>query len=321
MRIKKIINNTRAAFGVSESKQDRAVLIVCIGIASVFWFFVKLSQIYSIDVEVGLDYVIPINKVFSEIPPQKVIATLEGTGWDLLPSYFKNIETSVEIDVMRRYINTSDLNTKISSSIDELGLSLKRVNPDYLVLSLQDQSSKKVPIQLNSQITVAPQHYIKDSILLFPDSVIASGPKSLIDSLFYWETYPFKLDNLHKNTQQVIFLSSDENSLIQLDTNTTTVTISVEQVAEKKLFVPIRVKNYTDSLRIFPSKIQLSVSVGLSDFDLITEKDFVVEVDMKDIENAQANNTAPIQVSQYPTIVRALRFSPKSVEYFKIKEE
>lgn len=320
MRIKKIIKNIRHSFGVSDSKQDRAVLFICIGIALVFWAFVKLSQIYAIDVEVGLSYQVPEGEAFLEAPPKKIIATLEGTGWDLLSPYFNKMSTAVEIDVMRRYISSSDLSTKISSSVEDFGLSLKRVNPDYLVLSLQEASSKKVPIELNSQLKIAAQHYIRDSIIIVPDSVLVSGPQSLIDSLQVWETQLLELNNLDKPTTRIVSLANSYGNLIQLDTNEVTVTIQVEQVAEKKLFVPIRIKNYEDSLRIFPNKIQLNVSVGLSDFYIIKTEDFVVEVDMKDIDINPENNSVPIQVTQYPTSVRALHFSPKSVEYFKVKE-
>ena len=60
--------------------------------------------------------------------------------------------------------------------------------------------------------------------------------------------------------------------------------------------------------------------VGLSKYDSIMAKDFHLEVDLKGVPINQSNNTAPILLTQQPTDVKNVQFSPKSVQFLFVKE-
>ena len=71
----------------------------CIGIALVFWLLVKLSGEYFLEKQVNISYQLPQDKAFSKKPPSDIVARVEGTGWDLLFSYF----TSPEINLFYKF--------------------------------------------------------------------------------------------------------------------------------------------------------------------------------------------------------------------------
>jgi hypothetical protein len=73
-------------------REDRAILLICIGIALVFWLLVKLSQTYSTVRPVKFEFQIPENETLSNAPPEDMTVEIEGTGWDLMFDYFSRPE-------------------------------------------------------------------------------------------------------------------------------------------------------------------------------------------------------------------------------------
>lgn len=171
------------------------------------------------------------------------------------------------------------------------------------------------------EANIPSQYYIKEEINLIPDSVIIYGIASSLDSVDYWETEPLVIKGVIESVESSVKIKPSNNQLIDVEMIDVEVFIPIERLAEKKFFVPVIIKNYSgrDNVRIFPNKIQLQISIGLSDFDKLDESKFVAEVDMINTETGTANNTLPISIPSYPSYVRAIYFSPKSVEYFILK--
>jgi YbbR domain-containing protein len=322
MQAKKLLIRSEKTPPILSKKEDRAIFTISVSIAFIFWGLVKLSQPYAITKDIAINYIMPSDKIFAELPPQSLVGTVEGTGWDLISKSFYAHNYQVDIEINNRYstfINTSELITKVESQIEPF--SLKRISPEYLMISLEEKVAKKVPIRLNLEANISTQYYIKEDIIITPDSIIIYGIKSSIDSINHWETEPLIIKNASKNIEIKIKIKPSYNHLIEVEVLDVEVFVPIERLAEKKFFVPVIIKNYSgkDSIKIFPKKIQLQIAIGLSDFDKLDESKFVAEVDMTDAEVGTGNNTLPIYVPNYPTYVRAIHFSPKSVEYFILK--
>ena len=62
--------------------------MICMGIALIFWIFIKLSQEYTAEKQVLFNFQIPSDKAFTKAPPNDLKVDLVGTGWDLMYDYF-----------------------------------------------------------------------------------------------------------------------------------------------------------------------------------------------------------------------------------------
>lgn len=322
MQVKKLLTRPEKTPQTLSKKEDRAIFTISVSIAFIFWCLVKLSQPYAITKDIAINYIMPSNKIFVEQPPQALTGTLEGSGWDLMSKSFYIHDSKIDIEINNRYstfINTSELITKVESQIEPF--SLKRISPEYLMISLEEKVAKRIPIRLNLEANISTQYYIKENMKLIPDSITIYGIESSIDSINYWETEALVVKDASENIEKKIKLKESYNYLIEVEALDIEVFIPIERLAEKKFFVPVIIKNYSgkDNVRIFPNKIQLQISIGLSDFDKLDESKFVAEVDMINTETGTANNTLPISIPSYPSYVRAIYFSPKSVEYFILK--
>ena len=86
---------------------------------------------------------------FVDTPPSKVKAYVEGRGWDLMSNYFSTSATTISFEMPDRAtftISSSSLKNKIAQKLPNL--EIKETGFDYIVLNMEEQVEKKVPILL-----------------------------------------------------------------------------------------------------------------------------------------------------------------------------
>lgn len=303
-------------------REDRAVLMVCIGVAFIFWLLVKLSQTYKVDKEVVFDFNIPDEKALTILPPDDVEVELEGRGWDLMFDYFTKGKVVLFFDMneqSRVRLNWLQLKSLIQKNLSSSEIKITEINYDNLSLSLEDRMKKMIPIQLDAELSFSPGYHLKKTIQLSPDSIFISGPESLISNIMEWRTDSLILKDVQNSAERKISLRESARE-IKLSQQTITAELDVEQFTEKSFFVKILQRNAPDSIRIFPDRIKIYCLVGLSKYEEVEESGFTVEVDLKDAKPGVENNAVPILLTKSPDFVNNVRFSPKSAEYIFIKK-
>lgn len=302
-------------------KEDRAILLVCIGIALVFWLLVKLSQTYKAQRDVSFNVQTPSGKVLAKQPPKKLTVAVEGTGWDLLFDFFTKPELLLSYDMSgmeRLNLSRGQIRSDIKQQLYSDDINIIDVNQDALTLLLEEENQATVPIRLRAQLGFAVEHQLLPPVQLSPDSVTLSGPKSVIASYTSWATDSISQTGLDKTQVRSIALEPAPPE-VTLSTRQVEATIRVEPVTEKSVYVPLVVKNAPDSLRIFPDKVTLTFKVGLSKYDSVSYRDFTAEIDMKSTSPNAASNTIPIVITQQPGYIKSLYYRPKAAKYFIVE--
>lgn len=303
-------------------KSDRAILFVCIGIALIFWVLIKLSQNYRTKQEFALQYNLPEGKTFTENPPMSIIATLDGQGWDLMSNYFNGDERKLLLNLnnsSQQTYNSNQLISKLTPNNKDIVIS--GINLDLLMLDVEQEISKKVPVTLNAEFEFNSQYQLKQAVQLLPDSVVIKGPASIVDPIQNWQTESWSLKNINSDQEKRLQLVKPESILTRISPAQVKAKLLTEQLTEKSLFVPIFVKNAPDSLKIFPENIKLSCIVGLGRYNDITPNSFTLEVDLNGIALNAANNTLPILLTRQPDFVKGVTMSYQSVEFFIVNSD
>lgn len=314
-------NQILRLFRLPPSQEDRIILLICFGVALLFWLIVKLDGTYAKEMEVNLEYILSENEAFVELPTRKVKATVRGEGWTLMQP---DPKLSLPIDLTttnQRGINSSFLASEIEQKLRFQNLTIERLVPEYIALDIEEKVSKKIPIRLRDSVSYAEEHFLRDSIHYTPDSVLVSGPTSVVNGLNEWSTKLLRQENLESAFEDSLALKADKKGILQLEPSIIKVTIPVERYTEKTFFVPVVAEHDFDSLKIFPNKIQLHVIVGLSDYNSISPDDFVLEADIKTATRTGDNNTAPLLITKRPTAARSVHFSPKAIEFLIVEQE
>ncbi|MCI4651758.1 YbbR-like domain-containing protein [Phaeodactylibacter sp.] len=302
-------------------KEDRAILLACIGIAFVFWLLIKLSQTYRAQKEVYFNIELPKGASLSALPPDNLVVDLEGTGWDLLFDHFYSSELGLTYNmdgISRLNLSRGQLRSDIQAQLYSDDIKVLEINYDQLNLRAEEQASRRVPIVPVTVLSFAPDHQLKAPVALSPDSVTLIGPQSIVSQFESWPSDSIVFNNLKQSLLTTVRLKKPPPELA-LSPEQTEAQIEVESFTEKSVYVPLVVKNAPDSIRIFPEKVTVTSRLGLSQYDRMTYKDFSAEVDLEGVALNSSGTTAPILITRQPDYIQSMFFTPKSARFFFIE--
>ena len=303
--------------------EDRAIFLTCIGIALVFWLMVKMSNSYLTDKLVLFSFALPENKAFTVYPPEHYHVEIRGTGWGLMYEFFANPKIRLHYDLEDEALSSLSqmrLKNDIGNHFAANEIEISEFNYNGFSVALEDRVEKDVPVQLARRVGFANNYRQKDSIIVEPRQIRISGPGSIVNEIEYWPTDSLVLQELNTSVHRQLDLPPPPKE-ITISHSSVEVDIPVEQYTEKTFLIPVQVKNATDSLKIFPEKIKLACIIGLSQYNQVSSRDFVLEVDLQQAGHQQEQNTVPVLLTQYSPLVSNVSYFPRAVEYFFIRQD
>ncbi len=299
-------------------REDQAILMICMGIAMMFWFFVKMSKTYETVRPVHIEYKLKPGMDFSSNPVSNIQATISGHGWQLLSSWLFNKETSISFD-LENYDEAEIPRDEIIRKINAVtSLQVVAISPEFIPLDLDRTHVKVVPILLDSQIDLAQDYFVLDSIRLSPDSVKVWGPEVSLKEIEFIRTENLSLSGIKESQAAVVHLIKPENKNLKLSEEKTNVFIPVEQFTEKSFVVPVKASGYVsgDSIQFLPTSVELTLVVPLSYYEIVKAEDFEVSAILPEKFSNYISNRATLTVSRQPKWVKSVRILPSTVEYF-----
>ena len=312
-------NNDSQAF-----KQFSSMMIFVV-IAALFWLLIKLSSNYTVTEPLTINIKdTPADLVLTN-GTQKIKVTLSTSGFELLNYYFKpSSKRKVDISLEEVPLHKDSESTySFSSSYAKekianfLTLEPSEISFDEnrITLNMEQLDSIRVKVIPNADLTYEKQYNRIGKMQLTPDSVTIYGPKNEIAEIdnIYTENFTFR--NINQNIDINIPLKLE--GMLNSDHKDINVKISVEKYTEAVANVPI-INNSKESLRLFPDKVKIKYIVSLTDYNIIKENSFKVNIDTADIN--PENNYLPIYLTDYPNNTRILSIEPKEVEYIIIEQ-
>ena len=312
-------NNDSQAF-----KQFSSMMIFVV-IAALFWLLIKLSSNYTVTEPLTINIKdTPADLVITN-GTQKIKVTLSTSGFELLNYYFKpSSKRKVDISLEEVPLHKDSESTySFSSSYAKekianfLTLEPSEISFDEnrIILNMEQLDSIRVKVIPNADLSYEKQYNRIGKIQLTPDSVTIYGPKNEIAEIdnIYTENFTFR--NINQNIDINIPLKLE--GMLNSDHKDINVKISVEKYTEAVANVPI-INNSKESLRLFPDKVKIKYIVSLTDYNIIKENSFKVNIDTADIN--PENNYLPIYLTDYPNNTRILSIEPKEVEYIIIEK-
>jgi len=299
-------------------KTDRAILMICIGIAFVFWLFTKLSYPFRSQVSIRVEYNLSKDKVLTTPAPELIDINIEASGWELLKFYFVKRKYTIDVDVSDnspKTLNAAALKAKLLSQFPE-NVSIIEITPDLIQFKPEDFAVKKVPVKADNQLQLSAQFILKDSLKVFPDSVEVRGPASVVKGIEFWLTAPLSFSGVESSFLKKVLLRRHSNKNISIVPDKVDVEGMVEQITEKNLEVDITKIGVPDSLLLvlLPQRVNISCIVGLSDFDLISAKDFRITADFTKI-NINSRTAVKLEIEDYPASIHKIKMQPKEADF------
>jgi len=284
-------------------------------VATIGWFLTKMSKTYVHRFSFQIEYQLPANYTFDRLPPSVVEAEIQAQGWTLMTIFRKMGDRSLIADA--KTISDNALGTKVFlrealSAITSNDWIIIDSDPVQLNFSLVERASKKVPVELFGEINLNPQYQLKNPIQYEPDSILIYGPEDQLSEIHSWNTTPISMDNISKDFTMTLPLEFS-NAVIGTDTKSTEITVTVDQLTEREIYIPISIPNTLDqSISIFPDQVLVTVNLGLSKYDQLSGEGFKAIVIQR-----SGLHFLEVEVTEVPSFATYVTHEPKTVDFFK----
>ena len=292
-----------------------------------FWFLTALNKDYETIISYPIRYIkIPRELVLINNATKQLDLNVKSRGFALL-----RLKMQTRISPLVLDVNSFSLNTVPGKSpiilylvtnliIEKLQqqltseIKINSVIPDTLILQLTERYTKTAAVKLNIALEFERQHMQVGKLKITPDSVSVSGPENFIDTLSSVSTIPKKITGLRKNTELELDLVPIDK--LEFSTQEVVVNVPVEKFTEESIKIPIEVINIPDSLflRTFPTSIEITYRVGLSDYKKVSEHMFMAVLDYS-TKDSSIGNKLTVYLVKVPEFVQVTNFYPKNVEY------
>lgn len=298
-------------------RRKPGIFIYCLLLAAVIWVLHTLSEVHETELTMQLLYGEKKNEVNSNHLPSSGNVVVRGTGWKIIKTLFEGRVLHLDLNTVPEQQTFLPNNYLFLFTGAPEGISIVHVDPDTIRFSFEEKVSKKIPVILNREISFAPAHDILPPVLLRPDSITITGPKSAVEKYNYWETETVTGENIDTDKRGSVPLITDEGENIRLSNIAVSYIIHTSLYIEKEYRIPVTIpKNHGLPVKANPAEVIIHCLLPVNGADSIRESSFQIVAYPN--RRYEGSNLVPLELIKWPVYARDITFSPKNIEYYLI---
>jgi hypothetical protein len=284
--------------------------------AIIFWGSISLSDSYYATIDVALKLVdFPKGYTTGSNLPDNVSIKLKGEGWKLVTlnigaesEYRVSVESDSGLKYANLYNNLAD-NRWILSETEVID-----IKPDTIAFFVERIVSKIVPVLVDLSLEFKPGYGLASDISVVPDSVIVSGPLSIMKDLKEISTIRksmFSLDN-----KKVVNINLPNKTGISYNNNLIEVILDVQRIVDKQFDnIPVDVLDVPQDISVvlLPNTVGCSVRGGVNVLGNLYEDKFKAYLFYLDIVSDTLGSVIPHM--ELPENTSLLFIKPERVRY------
>jgi len=298
------------------------IIILSVVFSILIWGSITLSdQFYS-----SMDFTVkvvnqPSGYSSGVIAPDKISLKMKAKGWQLLTlALGSQTEYLVSADKDSGVITVDPFNEIDENYWLSKGLSITEINPRQVSFKVEKVKVKRLKIEAETDISFSNGYGLATPIKIYPDSVLVSGPSSVLDNISTIKTKVLRISSLDNKIK--IIADIDEPQGFQLEENKAELTIDVQRIVEKT-FEDIKITiegmpNDRDILLI-PNTIHCGLSGGINILGKVNPNEISASIDYKDIVYDSLGSLQPKIV--IPQNTRLIFIKPARLNYIIKKFE
>ncbi len=292
-------------------------------ITTFIWFLSKFSREFTATVDAEINYInLPESVLISEDNFKNVSFDITASGFDFL--FYKIKRPSVSVDIKRFYkegnrvvnISNNDFTKIITAQLNK-SIAVKNISIETMLVKLDRLESKLIPVRFSNEIQFEKGYKSIGGISIIPDSVLISGPLSIIEKINELPTETIKINNLKTSIDKTIALQvSNEITYSQKEVQ---LTIIVKEFTQKTLTIPVQLINVPSQLelKIIPEKLNISFDIPMEKFNNYNVNDFSIICDFN-----QRNATGSFIIPEFikkPDSILNVEIQENKVKYLIFK--
>ncbi|MEO2066630.1 MAG: hypothetical protein ABGW67_00155 [Flavobacteriaceae bacterium] len=297
---------------------------------NVFVFFVLLALIYSMISKLTFNYTktivfivkpvdVPSDQVVLDQSIDSIGLELEAYGYNLAKYYIDQPIIEISLNdlnkVKSKYQwtkqrNFSDLQSKFNKSVRLISSSVDQI--DFII---EQYESKKVPVELKLELDYKSGFDSFNEYKLSKDSIMITGPNSLIDTINMIQTHKLVLNQIDSEINTKIRIKPPENNNITHSDTELDFQLKVEKFTEESIKVPITIVNIDDNMKInyYPKVVSVLYRVSIREYKSVNPMDFRVECDLNTIN--RDNSVLISSITKKPSNVIKCRIENNQIQY------
>ncbi|HCA43934.1 MAG TPA: hypothetical protein DEP28_11860 [Bacteroidetes bacterium] len=257
------------------------------------------------------------NQITAGNLPDSLKVSVRGKGWDLLGVMFnKDIRYDLNLLNLRR-----DTRIYTMQGINERlnlpqSVTITSITPDSININFDNSLAKTVPVINNVEVNLKSFYQIVGSPEIIPDSVVISGPTSVISKIKAVSTEYKKFDNISENLSVTVKLIDTLGNNLNIDPSFVTINYTVELAADKEFNdIDVEIINVPQDREVLlvPPKMNISVRSGVEQLSKLNPIDIRAEIDFNDIENDTLGYVTPKIV--LPPKFNVINQTPEKFQY------
>jgi len=313
----------KGAFFRRQQWKEIFIFIFFLLLSSGFWLLQSLQQDYERKIELPLRYKnVPSEWVIPESNPAKISILLKDKGTTLMYYSWKANFDPVDISVSGLPRST-EYTLNISGSMIETAVSKQLISstsiisiePREIVLRYDSLGSRMVQVVENVVISTKPGFQVSDSIKISHREVRIYGSQKILDTLNVVKTKLVTLENLSKTKDMNVHLDLPKG--VKSDNEMIKLTVPVEEFTEKKLQLPVVCSDIPGdyALRMFPSNVEVTCNVPLSQFKELTEDKIEILIPFSEFEENLNTGKILLRLTKKPSWVMSSVIVPNELEF------
>lgn len=291
-------------------------MIISVFFSIIIWGSISLSSDYYAVIEVPLKLVnIPKGLSSGSAMPDKILIKIKSKGWKLIsmnvtsPSEFV---VPMSADSGFRMVN---LNNYLSENnwLSE-DMMVMDIIPDTISFYIESIITKKLPVESNLNLTFKAGYGLASEIKFIPDTVMVTGPKSILKKMKSIATERKSYNNLSEKIVERIevkkrrgFSYSEDNLLMSLD---------VQAIVDKSFQeIPVKVLNVPPDrdVVLIPNSVTISVLGGIEVLGKLSEYDFSAAIEYSEVVSDSTGSVAP--EIDFPDNTQLIYIKPERLRY------
>ena len=305
--------------------QKLSLLFGALGLALLLWIFVVSQDEYTLILDLPIEARnLNVQKAHKEEVPPYASVRLRGTGRDLFKSFllknFGGFKLVLDLEGISREYEFV-LNEYFEKFPQKVVLPLNYnlsfvevVYPNRIKISLDDYSSKSVPIISNLHIKPAPGFIMVGDQIIKPEKIDIAGPKKELALINHIETINDTISGLTSFYSGEIKTKS-LGRLIKYSTSSVEISLDIQDISERIIVdVPVIIVNIPKKIRVFPSPQTVSLTVigGINQISNLNPNDIKVIVDFNDWSHLKQFYEPKVSIPK--NLLDWRDISPKNVE-------
>lgn len=312
----------------SKRAHEVGVFLVCLGLASSFWFFQTMDDEYESTVSIPVRLRdVPDDVVLTYESTRSLEVLVRDKGSALLGYWARGGFSPMNIRFQDLPEGSSPVHLAVSSLRSALTNQLSStaqilsVSPDTLEYQYASAVASMVPVRLVASIQV-PEPYFVSRTTIEPDTVQVYADAHVLDTLSALYTEPLMVRNLKDTLNREVSLTIPRG--VKSLTEKVHVSLRTDVYTERVLELPVEGRGFPSGthLKAFPSKIKVTFRVPMSRYQDVDESLAHVYLDYEVLREVEDGH-AIVSLEGIPEWVRQASVSPSNVDFLieEVQEE